>query len=133
MSNQTSSHNHNSKFFQNICFIILLFSALYVNNLFAQAELTPWGSMTGFRREGHLIKFNSSVCVIDSSMADLLFTNGDNQRRMYYRKDGNQVVTSVFSKFDYTETVQKYRQKHNEIKNKNESRRFNFNRHILMH
>ncbi len=105
-SNQTGSHNNSSKFFHNIYFIILLFSALYASNLFAQAELTPWGSMTGFRQEGHLIKFNSSVCVIDSSMADLLFTNGDNQRRMYYRKDGNQVVTSVFSKFDYTETVQ---------------------------
>ena len=73
LSNKISSHRRNIKFLSIVCFKVLLFFALCINNLFAQTELTPWGRMTGFRIEGHLIKFNSSVCVIDSSIADVLF------------------------------------------------------------
>ena len=85
---------------------MLLFVAVCINSLFAQAELMPWGSMTGYRIEGQLIKFNTSVCLIDSSMADAVFTNGDNQQRIYTRKGDKQFVSSVLKKFEYTEMVQ---------------------------
>jgi hypothetical protein len=106
LSNKISSHHHNIKFLLIICFEFLLFFALCINNLVAQAELTPWGSITGFRIEGHLIKFNTSICLIDSSMAGASFTNGDNQRRIYSRKGDNQFISSVLSKFEYKEMVQ---------------------------
>jgi hypothetical protein len=107
LANKKNLHHSNINYLSIICFNALLLFGMCSNSLFAQAELTPWGNMTGFRIDGHLIKFNSSMCVIDTSLLDASFTNGDNQRRVYYRKGDAQFVTStVLPKYIYTEMVQ---------------------------
>jgi hypothetical protein len=95
------------KIISTIGFYALMLFALCANNLFAQAEVTPWGNLAGYRIEGHLIKFSIGMCVIDSSMADVWFANADNQRRVYSRKGNQQFVTStVLPKYEYSEMVQ---------------------------
>jgi hypothetical protein len=96
----------NPKHFLFLLGIGLLFFGVGMNELFAQAELTSWGNLSGIRIEGQLMKFTSSICLIGPSMADVTGTAKEKQRPSYTRKGDKQFVTTELSQFSFTEMVQ---------------------------
>lgn len=86
--------------------IVFLFSGVGINDLFAQAELTAWGNLSGIRIEGQLMKFTTSMCLIGPSMADVTGSAKEKQRPMYTRKGDRQFVTTELSKFAFVEIVE---------------------------
>jgi hypothetical protein len=73
---------------------------------FAQPELAAWGNLSGLRREGQLMKFTSSICLIGPSMMDVAGTDKEKQRPMYKREGDKQIVSTELSQFTFIETVQ---------------------------
>ncbi len=86
--------------------MVLLIIAACWTNTFSQAELTPWGNLSGIRIDGQLMKVPTSMCLIGPSMADVTVSGKEKQRPSYTRTDGRQVVTTELSLFSFTKTVQ---------------------------
>lgn len=72
----------------------------------AQAELAPWGNLTGIRIEGQLMEFTSGLLLIRKDSTDLLYTGKEMQHPKYERKGGAQIVTTALDHLSFMETVQ---------------------------
>jgi hypothetical protein len=71
----------------------------------AQAEVEPWGNLTGIRREGQLLEINSSLQLIGTDWAHAKVTGRERQRPRYTRKGTKQLITTRLDSLNLTETV----------------------------
>jgi hypothetical protein len=72
---------------------------------FAQAELAPWGNLTGLRVQGQLLETNSSLRLVRPGGASEAATRHEAQRPHYTRQGPAQLVTTRLDSLDLRETV----------------------------
>jgi len=83
--------------------LILLFA--FVNEAYCQAELEPWGNLTGIRKDGQLFEFESGIRVINNK--GKVFSTAKERQRPHFKRNGNeQVVTTNIDSLFFKETVQ---------------------------
>ncbi|MCW3092610.1 MAG: hypothetical protein JWP81_3679 [Ferruginibacter sp.] len=92
------------------CFIriFLLFTGFFsaAQPIFSQAELAPWGNLTGIRTEGQLMEFETSLCVVKKDWSATKSTGKERQRPRYTRNGRQQVVTTNIDSIYFIEKVQ---------------------------
>lgn len=71
----------------------------------AQAELAPWGNLTGLRVQGQLLEVPTSLRLLRPDGASELATRHEAQRPHYTRQGPAQVVTTRLDSLDLRETV----------------------------
>ncbi len=71
----------------------------------AQAELAPWGNLTGLRVQGQLLETNTSLRLLRPGGAGEAATRHEAQRPHYTRQGAQQVVTTRLDSLDLRETV----------------------------
>ncbi|MBC7416587.1 MAG: hypothetical protein H7325_00335, partial [Pedobacter sp.] len=82
---------------------ILLFST---GNTFAQAELMPWGNLTGIRVNGQLMDFKTTLNVIGTGGWSDVKSSGKELQKPKFGRVGNvQTVTTKINGIDFTEIV----------------------------
>ena len=82
---------------------LLVFSP---GHAFAQAELMPWGDLTGIRIKGQLMEFKTNLNVVGQSWSQLS-TSGKERQRPKFKRTGNiQTVNTEISGIKFTETVE---------------------------
>ena len=89
-----------------ITLTIALLFALRCTGVLAQAELEPWGNLTGIRVQGQLIPFMTSLRVV-SADATLITSTAKEKQRPRYRREGNhQLVTTRIDSLYFWEDVE---------------------------
>ncbi len=81
------------------CLIITLVAIIaFVNEASAQAEVEPWGNITGIRHKGQLFEFESSIKV---QRGDNFVSTAKERQRPHYKRNGDEqiVTTSIDSLF----------------------------------
>ncbi len=96
--------------FLNKSFIIgsmLLFLSLggFVN-LYGQAECTAWGNVDGIRVDGELMKFETSIRVIQKNWIDYSQTAKEKQRPSFVRRGSKAIINTMLDSLEVEETVQ---------------------------
>jgi hypothetical protein len=87
-----------------IFLIIIIFSG-FSNNAISQPECMAWGNLTGIRVEGQLMEFETSLCLIGSSLMPVTQTAKEQQEPLY-RLDGNkQTITTNLDAISFHEVV----------------------------
>jgi len=83
---------------------IIITFLVFANETFAQAEMEPWGNITGIRKQGQLFDFESRIQIINSK--GLILSTAKERQRPYYKRSGNEqlVATNIDSLF-FKETV----------------------------
>lgn len=71
----------------------------------AQAELQPWGNLTGIRKNGQLFEFESAICVVRMGEKSTIETRKEEQQPKYTRNVKNQVVNTAIDSILISETV----------------------------
>jgi hypothetical protein len=83
--------------------------AIFLNNVYGQAELQPWGNMTGIRIEGQLIGFESSLKVAGKDWSEIISTGKELQHPQYSRDDSSrQTVSTSLNNFFFTEKTEDF-------------------------
>lgn len=79
--------------------IIIMFA--FVNDAYSQAEVEPWGNITGIRKQGQLFDFESSIKVVATNRKHVAITAKEMQHPHYKRvsDDEQEVTTSIDSLF----------------------------------
>ncbi|MES1160463.1 MAG: hypothetical protein ABUM51_06890, partial [Bacteroidota bacterium] len=88
-----------------VCTVLLFAGTLPSFRANAQAELAPWGNLTGIRISGQLMQFESRLLLVRKDWTDILFTGKEMQRPKYERKGGEQIVTTALDQLSFTEKV----------------------------
>ncbi|QKG56403.1 hypothetical protein GKZ68_06995 [Hymenobacter sp. BRD128] len=84
----------------------LLSLALPPRAVQAQAELAPWGNLTGIRRQGQLLEVPTSLQVVRADWAHVVATAHERQRPTYTRQGPRQLVTTRLDSLVFRETVE---------------------------
>ena len=84
-----------------ICFILFF---LFNNIAYSQAEVEPWGNITGLRVGGQLIPFESNLSVVDTNL--IKSTAQEHQRPKYIRDGNKQIITTKIDSVSFTETIE---------------------------
>jgi hypothetical protein len=96
-------NNNRNKYNPVILLTLLLSLTLFVNDAYSQAEVEPWGNITGIRKDGQLFEFQSFINV----KRDTIFhsTAKEKQRPHYKRNGDEQIVTTNIDSLFIKETV----------------------------
>ncbi|HTI11950.1 MAG TPA: hypothetical protein VL832_25425 [Puia sp.] len=95
-----------SRFIKVFVYTILLSAATLAGfRAAAQAELAPWGNLTGIRVGGQLMEFESRLVLVRKDWTDILFTGKEMQRPKYERKGGDRIVTTALDQLTFIEKV----------------------------
>jgi O-glycosyl hydrolase len=88
-------------------YLVLIMTALmgFVEQGYSQAELAPWGNVTGIRKHGQLLDFETSVQLIKSDGKQILTTAREKQRPIYSRNGNKQIVTTNLDSLYFEKTV----------------------------
>jgi hypothetical protein len=89
------------------CFLFFIFPLilLTLNNLtYAQAEVEPWGNITGIRVSGQLIPFETNLSLVENSLVKA--TAQEKQRPKYIRDGNKQIITTKKDSVNLTETIE---------------------------
>ena len=87
-----------------ILFFIFYLLFLVFNNLtYAQAEVEPWGNITGMRTSGQLIPFESNLSLVENNL--IKATAQEHQRPKYMRDGNKQIITTKIDSVNFTETI----------------------------
>jgi hypothetical protein len=78
---------------------------LAVNNSYGQAEVEPWGNITGIRKHGQLFEFESNIRVISANGLHIAATGKERQKPHYKRNGNEQVITTNVDSLFFKETV----------------------------
>ena len=70
-----------------------------------QAELAPWGNLTGLRVQGQLLETGTSLHLVRPGWASEAVTRHEAQRPHYTRQGAQQLVTTRLDSLDLRETV----------------------------
>lgn len=96
---------------KNKCRTAFLFSSLVtfffsgICPSFGQAELAPWGNMTGIRIDGQLMEFGTAVAVVGKHESRIKVTAKERQRPVYTRDGSTQIVHTRIDSLDILEKV----------------------------
>ncbi|NCD70022.1 hypothetical protein [Mucilaginibacter agri] len=71
----------------------------------AQAELQPWGNLTGIRKSGQLFEFESAISVVWKSEKNATETRKEEQQPKYTRAGKSQIVNTAIDSLILSETV----------------------------
>lgn len=89
-----------------ILFAIILILLAFVNNAYSQAEVEPWGNITGIRKQGQLFDFESSIKVVSTDRKHVAITAKEKQSPHYKRvADDEQEVTTWIDSLFFKENV----------------------------
>jgi len=83
----------------------LLLLALPPRAAQAQAELAPWGNLTGIRLQGQLLEVPTSLQVVRTDWAHVVVTGHERQRPTYTRQGAQQLVSTRLDSLAFRETV----------------------------
>jgi hypothetical protein len=72
---------------------------------FGQAELAPWGNLTGLRVQGQLLETGTSLRLVRPNWASEAVTRHEAQRPHYTRQGAQQLVTTRLDSLDLREAV----------------------------
>src|SRR5665811_896293 len=90
-----------------VCFfIVYILASIFVGVVYGQAEVAPWGNITGIRIGGQLIGFESSLRVVEKDWLAIKATGKERQRPKYIRDGSKQVVTTKLDSISFTEVVE---------------------------
>jgi len=76
-----------------------------LQNVFAQAEVQPWGNMQGIRIDGQLMQFETNLSVVKKDWSDVQSTGKERQRPKYMRNGSRQIITTNIDSLYFTETI----------------------------
>jgi hypothetical protein len=85
---------------------VIVLAALKGPVVLAQAELEPWGNLTGIRVHGQLIPFITSLRVVSGDATLIISTAKEKQRPRYWREGNHQVVTTRIDSLYFREDVE---------------------------
>lgn len=94
-----------------IIFFVCLFYIAGISLTYGQTELQAWGNITGIRVDGQLMKFETSVVVVQDDWNKMAFTGKERQPRPIYKRESpvRQVATnnidSLFLTVDVTDVA----------------------------
>ncbi|WP_345955400.1 hypothetical protein [Mucilaginibacter sp. PAMB04168] len=86
-------------------FLLMIAAMMFHEQAYSQVEVTPWGNLTGIRKQGHLLGFETSLQFIKSDGAQILTTARERQRPIYKRSSNQQIVTTNLDSLYFEETV----------------------------
>ena len=79
---------------------------MFIANANGQAELQPWGNITGIRSHGQLFKFESSLRIVSTDRKHVISTAKEKQQPHYRRVNGDeQEVTTWIDSLLFKENV----------------------------
>jgi O-glycosyl hydrolase len=84
---------------------ILIILMAFVNEAYSQAEVEPWGNITGIRKHGQLFEFESSIKVFSANGSHITSTGKEQQRPHYKRNGDEQEVTTNIDSLFFDERV----------------------------
>jgi len=93
-----------TKYFFRILFVIA-FYFFAENDVFAQAELQPWGNISGIRVDGELMKIESNLSVVENDGESIKSTAKERQRPHFIRIENQQIVTTNIDSIYFKEIV----------------------------
>ncbi len=85
--------------------IILLIFSSFVSEAYSQAEVEPWGNITGIRKHGQLFEFESRITVISNNGSHFVSTGKERQHPHYKRNGDEQDVTTSIDSLFFKESV----------------------------
>ncbi len=88
-----------------LALLVLFTMAAFVNKAHSQAEVAPWGNITGIRKDGQLFSFESSIKVISADGKHVAATALEKQQPRYKRNGDEQLVTTNIDSLFFTEAV----------------------------
>lgn len=88
-----------------IFLIIIAFSGLS-SQAFGQPECMAWGNLTGIRVEGQLMEFETSLCLIGSSLMQVTQTAKEQQQPLYRLDGDKQTITTNLDAISFIEIVE---------------------------
>jgi len=90
--------------------ILFLLSFLILGNLYtnisAQPETAAWGNITGIRVNGELMKFESSIRVVQPNLMDFSQTEKEKQRPEFNRDGSKVIIKTILENLSITEVVE---------------------------
>ena len=84
---------------------ILLLCNFTVQHAYCQAEVEPWGNITGIRNDGQLYNFESGFRVVNQTGKRVISTAKEKQQPRYSRQDKAQIVSIRIDSLYFTQTV----------------------------
>ena len=86
-------------------FLSLIFGLLLQIPLSAQTEVQAWGNITGVRVNGLLLRFESSLRLVEDAWNREQATGRERNWTTYHRESGAQIVRTRMDSLFFTETV----------------------------
>ena len=86
--------------------IVYMAFPIWVNVAYGQAEVAPWGNITGIRIGGQLIGFETNLSVVEKDWAKIKVTAKERQKPGYLRQGNKQVITTKIDSLSFTEVVE---------------------------
>jgi hypothetical protein len=83
----------------------LMFFLIPAKQLFAQAELMPYGNLNGIRIKGQLMEFNTNIAVVAQNWSKVKVTAKEVQKPLFKRTGDTEVVNTNIDSLYFTETV----------------------------
>ena len=90
---------------RSICTAIFLLIACFTT-VSAQPEVMAWGNITGMRVQGQLVEFETSLCVIGSSLRQVSSTAKELQQPEYQRQGDQQTISTKLGDILFVETIE---------------------------
>jgi len=84
------------------CILLLSFCTA---KTYGQAELEPWGNLSGIRLDGQLMEFETNLTVVGKDWSDVRSTAKERQRPAYTRDGNKQMVSTRIDSLYLAETV----------------------------
>lgn len=86
-------------------FAFFLCASAFNHRAFGQASCMAWGNLTGMRVEGHLFKFETSLCLIGEGLWQVSHTAKEQQRPRYSLNGKEQTVYTTLDDINFTQVV----------------------------
>jgi O-glycosyl hydrolase len=86
-------------------FLLMITAILFHEQAYSQVEVAPWGNITGIRKQGHLLAFETSLQLIKKDGVQILTTARERQRPIYARNGNIQTVTTSLDSLFFEKAV----------------------------
>ncbi len=94
-------------FFRYVSLFFIIFCLLLIFNVaHSQAEVEPWGNITGIRTNGQLIPFETSLSLVENNWSSIKSTGQEKQRPKYMRDGSKQIINTKIDSVNFTETIE---------------------------
>ncbi len=92
------------------CMKLFIISLFFLTGFFVRIQAQPqtmgWGNLKGIRYKGEIIQFESSLCVVGSTLRDVTQTAKEKQNP-HYQLDGNkEIITTQIDPVSFTEIIE---------------------------